>query len=230
MVKGDLATEFNPLFGRMLRASINRKRATISQHLGVGPHREICRPALPALWLEAVGAQALARALVDKAVYNPPYTRATIEALRATPVCRRICGFVRRSDVPSEATLSRAFAEFAEIGLGDRVHEALVGLWVTPRLVGHIRRDATVIEGRERHAPKPKPPKPAPRKKGRPRRGEVREPKPATRLERQCRQSAQEALTELPVLPTGQVLDARTWGALQQAVWPSRVRPARQPF
>ena len=46
---------------------------------------------------------------------------------------------------------------------------------------------------------KPKPPKPAPRKKGRPRRGEVREPKPETRLERQCRQSAPEALAELPV-------------------------------
>jgi len=68
-----------------------------------------------------------------------------------------------------------------------------------PGLVGHISRDATAIEGREKPTAKPKPPKPAPRKKGRPRRGEVREPKPETRLERQCRQSAQEALAELPV-------------------------------
>ena len=46
---------------------------------------------------------------------------------------------------------------------------------------------------------KPPAEKPARRKKGRPRRGEVREPKAETRLERQCRQSAAEALAELPV-------------------------------
>jgi hypothetical protein len=136
---------------------------------------------------------------VGKAVYNHPHTRATIEALRASPVFRRICGLVRRTDVPSEATFSRALAEAAEIGLGDRVHAALVEQWVTPELVGHISRDATAIEGREKPAAKPKPPKPAPRKKGRPRRGEIREPKPETRLGRQCRQSAAEALAELPV-------------------------------
>jgi len=143
--------------------------------------------------------QALARALVAKAVYNHPHTRATMEALRGSPVFRRICGFVRRSDIPSEATFSRAFKEFAKIGLGEKVHQALVAQWVTPELVGHISRDATAIEGREKPTAKPKPPKPAPRKKGRPRRGEVREPKPETRLERQCRQLAQEALAELPV-------------------------------
>jgi hypothetical protein len=142
--------------------------------------------------------RALARAFVGKAVYNHPHTRATMETLRASPLFRRICGFVRRNDIPSESTFSRAFAEFAAIGLGDRVHEALVAQWVTPELVGHISRDATAIEGREKPTTKPKPPKPTPRKKGRPRRGEVREPKPETRLERQGRQSASEALAELP--------------------------------
>jgi hypothetical protein len=143
--------------------------------------------------------RALARALVAKAVYNHPHTRATIEALRAAPVFRRLCGFVRRVDVPSESTFSRAFGKFAEMGLGEKVHQALVAQWVSPELVGHISRDATAIKGREKPPAKPKPPKPAPRKKGRPCRGEVREPKPETRLERQCRQSAPEALAELPV-------------------------------
>jgi hypothetical protein len=141
---------------------------------------------------------ALARAFVGKAVYNQPHTRATIEALRASPTFRRLCGFVRRTDVPSESTFSRAFAEFARMGLGDRVHEALVARWVKPELVGHISRDATAIRGREKPTARVKPPKPAPRKKGRLRRGEVREPKPETRLERQCRQSVAEALAELP--------------------------------
>jgi hypothetical protein len=143
--------------------------------------------------------QALARAFVAKAVYNHSHTRATIEALRASPVFRRICGFVRRVDVPSESTFSRAFAEFAGMGLGEKVHRALVEHWVKPVLVEHISRDATAIRGREKPTARLRPPKPAPRKKGPLRRGEVRAPKPETRLERQCRQSAVEALAELPM-------------------------------
>jgi len=143
--------------------------------------------------------QALARAFVGKAVYNHPHTRATIEALRASPVFRRICGFVGLAEVPSESTFSRAFREFAQMGLGEKVHQALVEQWVKPELVGHISRDATAIEGRERPQAKVRPEKPAPRRKGRPCRGEVREPRAESRLERQCRQSAPEALAELPV-------------------------------
>ena len=125
--------------------------------------------------------RAMARAFVGKAVYNHPTTRATLEALSASPIFRRICGFVRSGDIPSEATFSRAFAEFAEKGLGDRVHEAMVERCVKPELVGHISRDATAIRGREKPVVKPPVEKPAPRKKGRPRRGEVREPKAETR-------------------------------------------------
>ena len=51
------------------------------------------------------------RQTLARAVYNHPTTCATIEALKASPVFRRICGFVRRVDVPSEATFSRAFAD-----------------------------------------------------------------------------------------------------------------------
>ncbi len=62
--------------------------------------------------------RAMARAFVGKAVYNHPTTRATREALRNSSVFRRICGFVTAGDIPSEATFSRAFAEFAEKGAG----------------------------------------------------------------------------------------------------------------
>ena len=141
---------------------------------------------------------ALARAFVGKAVFNHPHTRASWQALRAEPVFRQICGFVKRTDIPSEATFSRAFAEFAKAGLGEKVHAALVAQYVKPGLVGHISRDATAIQGREKPRPKTRRIKPAPRKKGRPRRGEEREPKPETRLERQSQQSAAEALAELP--------------------------------
>jgi len=143
--------------------------------------------------------RALARAFVAKAVYNHPYTCSTREALRTSQGLRRICGYARRSDIPSESVFSRAFGEFAEMKLGEKVHEALVEQFAKPGLVGHISRDATAIEGREKPLAKMRPPKPAPRKKGRPRRGEVREPKPETRLQRQVRQGAGEALKELPV-------------------------------
>jgi hypothetical protein len=143
--------------------------------------------------------RAIARAFVAKAVYNHPFTCSTREALRTSRGLRRICGYGRRCDIPSESVFSRAFAEFAEMGLGERVHEALVAQWLKPVLVGHISRDATAIEGREKPVAKVRPPKPAPRKKGRPRRGEARAPKPETRLERQVGQAAAEALAELPV-------------------------------
>ena len=143
--------------------------------------------------------RALARTFVGQAVYNHPTTRAPLEALRNSSVFRGICGFVTAGHIPSAATFSRAFAEFAEQGLGDRVHEALVECCMKPQLVGHISRDATAIKGREKPVAKPPVAQPAPRKKGRPRCGEVREPKPESRLERQCQQSAREALEELPV-------------------------------
>jgi hypothetical protein len=80
--------------------------------------------------------RAIARALVCKAVYNHRTTRATLEALRGSPVLRRICGFVSCVPIPSESTFSRAFGEFAVKGLGDRVHEALVGLAEADQLIG----------------------------------------------------------------------------------------------
>lgn len=143
--------------------------------------------------------KAIARAFVAKSVYGHLYTRRTIDALNGSPNMRKICGFERASDIPSESTFSRAFAEFADSELGNRVHEALVKQCVKPELVGHISRDSTAIEGREKPLKKLKEEKPAAIKRGRPRKGEVREPKEEKRLDRQCRQSAAEALDELPV-------------------------------
>jgi len=70
--------------------------------------------------------EAIARAFVAKTVYNYPTTRSLITALQETPHVRQICGFAKRFDLPSEATFSRAFQEFAVRGLGDRVHDLLV--------------------------------------------------------------------------------------------------------
>ena len=54
-----------------------------------------------------------------------------------------------------------------------RLHEALIEKTLGDHLVGHVSRDATAIEARERPAPKPRAEKPK-RKRGRPRKGEER--------------------------------------------------------
>jgi hypothetical protein len=97
----------------------------------------------------------IARAFVAKAVLNIPTTSAVIERLQIDRSLRRICGWERRSDVPSEAKFSRAFAEFAEQNLPERVHEQLVRDGLHGHILGHVARDATEIDARE--TPKPVP-------------------------------------------------------------------------
>ena len=64
--------------------------------------------------------RALAGAFVAKAVLGIPTTTALIERLAVDKPLRHILGWERRSQVPSEATFSRAFAEFAQGDLPER--------------------------------------------------------------------------------------------------------------
>jgi transposase len=129
---------------------------------------------------------ALARAFTAKAVYHMATTRALLDRLESDVKLRRICGWERAAEVPSESTFSRAFAEFAQSHLPERVHQALIERHYAGQLVGHLSRDSTAIEGREK--PVRKQPAQAqaakkPKQRGRPRRGEE-QPKEPTRLER----------------------------------------------
>ncbi len=94
--------------------------------------------------------RALARAFVAKAVLSIPTTSALIERLDVDKSLRRILGWERRSQVPSEATFSRAFAEFARGELPDKIHAALIERALGGRIIGTIARDATEIEAREK--------------------------------------------------------------------------------
>jgi transposase len=93
---------------------------------------------------------ALARAFVAKAVIGLPTTAMLIERLAVDKPMRRLCGWEHPGEVPSEATFSRAFAEFAQSALPARLHAALIERTYEDRLVGHISRDATAIEAREK--------------------------------------------------------------------------------
>jgi Transposase DDE domain/Transposase domain (DUF772) len=144
--------------------------------------------------------RAIARAFVAKAVWNMSTTRQMLERLSVDTALRRICGWESLREIPHESQFSRAFAEFAETQLPQRLHEALIAETQKDRLIGHISRDSTEIEAREKpvRAPvAPEPAKPA-GKRGRPKKGEaVSAPEP-TRLERQAGMKLEELLADLP--------------------------------
>ena len=147
----------------------------------------------------------IARAFVAKAVLGISLTKGLREVLLADRALRRICGFARQRDVPSESTLSRVFAEFADTELGRRVHEALTDLHVGDLVVMHVSRDSTAITAREKPVRKPKEPK-TNRKRGR--KGKDDPPRELKRLEKQRNQSPEEAFAELSVVcDTGCKLD-----------------------
>jgi hypothetical protein len=141
--------------------------------------------------------RALSRAFAAKAVLGLPQTNMLIERLCVDKSLRRLCGWEHVSEVPSEATFSRAFAEFAVSELPARVHEALIKRTHAERLVGHIARDATAIEAREKPMKVAAPATPK-RQRGRPRKGEAVPKKEPRRLQRQGTMSLAEMLDDLP--------------------------------
>ena len=142
--------------------------------------------------------QALARAYVAKSVLGLPQTNMLIERVRIDKTLRRLCGWQHAGEVPSEATFSRAFAEFAASELPSRVHEALIERTLGDHLVGHISRDSTAISVREKPV-KVEKAKPHKRKRGRPKKGEEVLPKEPRRLERQVCQTLPQMLADLPM-------------------------------
>ena len=159
---------------------------------------------------------ALAHAFVAKAVLGFERTTQLRSRLAVDTVLRRLLGFESNRPLPSEATFSRAFAEFARLGLPAKAHEALIRQHLGASMIGHIARDATAICARERaqysaaetaafnaaKAAKADKALKAPRRRGRPAAGSAKLEKaePRSRIPAQLLQTAQEALADLPQL------------------------------
>ena len=142
----------------------------------------------------------LASAFVAKVVLGISTTAGLIERLVVDRALRRICGFSMWQKLPSDSTFSRAFAEFAEAGLAERTHAALVKETLGEQLIGHISRDGTAIEAREKPVKREKTSEPVPvvaKQRGRPRKDEVREAKPGKLVQQQGKLLTQ-LLEELP--------------------------------
>jgi hypothetical protein len=138
----------------------------------------------------------LAKAFVAKAVWNMPTTRALIDMINSSPSLRRLCGWDTVADIPAESAFSRAFASFAEMELPQQIHEELVKEHLGDRICGHVSRDSTAINGREKPAKKVKKVKDK-KKRGRPRKGENRK-KTESRLEVQPKLTLEENINGLP--------------------------------
>ncbi len=143
--------------------------------------------------------ESIARAFIAKAVLRYQHTSSLRNELLSTPNLRAICGFIKRQDVPSASTFSRAFAAYAKGGLGPLVHDALVEEYLASELIGHVSRDSTAIIGREKPAKKIKVLK-VPKKRGRPAKGEKRPTAEPKRLSVQRKQSAAAAIALLPAV------------------------------
>lgn len=171
----------------------------------------IGRPPVERAWL--------ANAFVAKSVLNLVTTVGLIDRLANDRSLRRICGFPSCKRLPSEATFSRAFDEFSQKKLAERVHEALIKDNLGDALIGHISRDGTAIEVRERPnlnkadaAPEahgdliaaeavvaqPTVTTPPAKRRGRPRRGEVRAPAKESPISRQRKQTLAQMMQEIP--------------------------------
>ncbi|MCH9638742.1 MAG: transposase [Betaproteobacteria bacterium] len=143
--------------------------------------------------------RAIARAFVAKMVYNLPTTRLLLDRLSVDSTLRRLCGWECKNRVPDEWTFSRAFTEFSKSRLPERVHEALIQESYAGELVGHISRDSTAIEAREKPVKKPVI-EAVPAKRGRPKQGEVRV-KQQTRIEKQAEGMALvDMIVDLPMV------------------------------
>lgn len=132
---------------------------------------------------------ALATAFVARAIYKIETTRKLIERLHTDRQLRCLCGWNNPRHIPHESTFSRAFAEFAQSELPQRLHEAVIRdnarlhRYRGPRaLSGEVQRE--VQSGV------------APPQRGRPKRGD--RSLPTKRLARQRRQSLADMLKELP--------------------------------
>lgn len=128
-----------------------------------------------------------ARAFIAKSVYNLQTTRDLIDRLHIDRTLRVICGWRYKTDILSESTFSRAFQEFSEINLAAKTHDKFISEYLSDMIVLYNASDATKIPLREKplKVEKQEPKVVSKPKRGRPKKGETRDPIKPTILAQQ---------------------------------------------
>ena len=117
----------------------------------------------------------IARAFVSKSVYNFQTTRDLIDRLHIDRTLRIICGWRYKRDIPSEATFSRAFGEFSDLDVAQKTQKKFVSEYLSEKTFFYNATDATKIPLRQKPS-KVEKERPKPKKRGRPKKGETRDP------------------------------------------------------
>jgi hypothetical protein len=97
---------------------------------------------------------AIARSYIAKIVFKLPHTKQLIKYLNVDKQLRVLCGFDEFRKIPSESKFSRAFKEFANSLLPEKVHRALIKDVYKDKIICHIVIDSAPIEAREKHLKK----------------------------------------------------------------------------
>jgi len=128
-----------------------------------------------------------ARAFIAKSVYNLQTTSDLIDRLKIDRTLRVLCGWRYGADIPSESTFSRAFKEFSEINLAAKTHDKFIKEYLSDTIFLYNASDATKIPLRQKPQSTQKQEKEVkPKaKRGRPKKGETREPIKPTILSKQ---------------------------------------------
>ena len=127
----------------------------------------------------------IARAFIAKSVYNFQTTRDLIDRLHIDRTFRILCGWRYKNDIPSEATFSRAFAELSKMQIAQKTHEQFVKEYLSTKTFFYNATDATKIPLREQPVKVEKEEPTVKPKRGRPKKGETREPIKPTILKQQ---------------------------------------------
>jgi len=138
----------------------------------------------------------IARAFIAKSVYNLQTTRDLIDRLHCDRTLRILCGWRYKNEIPSESKFSRVFKELSDLDIAAKTHERFVKEYLSDKLFFYNATDATKIPLREKPIKVEKKEKPKPKKRGRPKKGETREPIKPTILKQQNKmQTVEEKLS-----------------------------------
>lgn len=123
------------------------------------PERFVDPPKTGSRGRPQVDRRKLARAFVAQSTLGIRQNKELVFRLKVDQTLCALCGWSHYSEVPSESTLSRAFKEFAESKLPERIHTEMVKWCYQDTIVMNLSRDATDIPAREKSKKKKTPPK-----------------------------------------------------------------------
>ena len=137
----------------------------------------------------------IARAFIAKSVYNFQTTRDLIDRLHIDRTLRILCGWRYKNDIPSESKFSRVFKELSDLKIAEKTHEQFIQVYLTEKTFFYNAIDATKIPLRQKPVKVDKE-EPKPKRRGRPKKGETREPiKPTILKQQQALETVEEKLS-----------------------------------